>query len=80
MAKLSARRCETEKPATTLKDKLLGDGDGLFLRITPRGYQDVDYRLRMQVDPPKMQARAFSTPKVRPIKVSRHGCRMVACR
>jgi len=35
MGKLAARTCETAKPDKTGKDRLLGDGDGLFLRIRP---------------------------------------------
>jgi len=35
MAKLSARSCETAKPDPNSKDRPLGDGDGLFLRIRP---------------------------------------------
>jgi len=37
MAKLTARTCETAKPEGTGKDRLLGDGDGLFLRVRPNG-------------------------------------------
>jgi len=37
MAKLSARTCETAKPDPSRKDRLLGDGDGLFLRVRPHG-------------------------------------------
>ncbi len=36
MAKLSASTCETAKPDASGRDRLLGDGDGLFLRIRPR--------------------------------------------
>ena len=36
MGKLSAITCETAKPDTK-RDRLLGDGDGLFLRIRPHG-------------------------------------------
>lgn len=36
MAKLSAKECETAK-AVAGSDRLLGDGDGLFLRIRPNG-------------------------------------------
>lgn len=36
MAKLSAISCETAKPDKK-RDRLLGDGDGLFLRIRPHG-------------------------------------------
>ena len=34
--KLSATACETVK-ANPLRDRLLGDGDGLFLRVRPHG-------------------------------------------
>ena len=34
--KLSATTCETVKP-NPLRDRLLGDGDGLFLRVRPHG-------------------------------------------
>ncbi len=37
MGKLSAKTCETAKPNTSASDRLLGDGDGLFLRISPHG-------------------------------------------
>ena len=37
MAALCARTCETAKPDKTGRDRLLGDGDGLFLRIRPHG-------------------------------------------
>lgn len=48
MAKLSARRCETERPDKSGKDKLPGDGDGLLLRITPRGTKTwiIDYEFQ----------------------------------
>lgn len=36
MAKLSAKTCETAKPIAD-RDRLLGDGDGLFLRVRPNG-------------------------------------------
>lgn len=36
MAKLSATTCETTKPDPK-RDRLLGDGDGLFLRVRPNG-------------------------------------------
>ena len=36
MAKLSARTCEAAKPLPE-RDRLLGDRDGLFLRIRPSG-------------------------------------------
>ncbi len=36
MGKLSAVTCETAKPDPT-RDRLLGDGDGLFLRLRPHG-------------------------------------------
>jgi Arm DNA-binding domain len=35
--RLSARSCETAKPNASAKDRLLGDGDGLFLRVRPSG-------------------------------------------
>jgi len=34
--KLSATTCETVKP-NPLRDRLIGDGDGLFLRVRPHG-------------------------------------------
>jgi len=37
MSKLSARTCETAKASTSAMDRLLGDGDGLFLRVRPNG-------------------------------------------
>lgn len=37
MAKLAAKNCETAKPDKTGRDRLLGDGDGLFLRIRSHG-------------------------------------------
>ncbi len=37
MARLSARNCETAKPDKTGRDRLLGDGEGLFLRIRSHG-------------------------------------------
>jgi hypothetical protein len=37
MARLSARSCETARPDKSGQDRLLGDGDGLFLRIRPQG-------------------------------------------
>lgn len=37
MAKLTARTCETVKPEVTGKDRLLGDGDGLSLRVRHNG-------------------------------------------
>jgi integrase len=36
MAKLTAKACETAK-AMPVRDRLLGDGDGLFLRVRPNG-------------------------------------------
>ena len=36
MGKLAAVTCETAKPDTK-RDRLLGDGDGLFLRVRPHG-------------------------------------------
>jgi Arm DNA-binding domain len=36
MGKLTAISCETSKPKKD-RDKLIGDGDGLFLRIRPDG-------------------------------------------
>jgi hypothetical protein len=48
MAKLSARGCETAKPEGTGKDRFLGDGDGLFLRVRPNGTKTwiVEYEFR----------------------------------
>ena len=42
---LAAKTCETAKPDTTGRDRLLGDGDGLFLRIRPHGTKTwlIDY-------------------------------------
>jgi integrase len=37
MGKLTARTCESAKPNTNGRDRLLGDGDGLFLRIRSHG-------------------------------------------
>lgn len=37
MSRLSARACENVKPDQSGKDRLLGDGDGLFLRVRPQG-------------------------------------------
>jgi integrase len=37
MSKLSAKLCETAKTSAVSGDRLLGDGDGLFLRVRPRG-------------------------------------------
>lgn len=37
MGKLAATTCETAKPDNSGRDRLLGDGDGLFLRIRPHG-------------------------------------------
>jgi integrase len=37
MGKLAAKNCETAKPNKFKRDRLLGDGDGLFLRIRPHG-------------------------------------------
>lgn len=36
MAKLSAVTCESAKPDKS-RDRLLGDGDGLFLRVRSHG-------------------------------------------
>ena len=36
MGKLAATTCETARPDAT-RDRLLGDGDGLFLRVRPHG-------------------------------------------
>ncbi len=36
MGKLAAVTCETAKPDKK-RDRLLGDGDGLFLRVRPHG-------------------------------------------
>ncbi|MFM2005036.1 MAG: hypothetical protein RLZZ09_691, partial [Pseudomonadota bacterium] len=33
--RLSTQTCETVKPS--VRDRLLGDGDGLFLRVRPHG-------------------------------------------
>jgi hypothetical protein len=48
MTKLTARRCETAKPDGTAKDQILGDGDGLFLRVRPNGTKTwlVEYEFR----------------------------------
>ena len=37
MSKLSPRQCETAQPKVSGGDRLLGDGDGLFLRVRPQG-------------------------------------------
>ena len=37
MGKLSYKSCETAKPSTGTADQLLGDGDGLFLRVRSNG-------------------------------------------
>jgi integrase len=37
MAKLTARTCETVKPEGTGKDRVIGDGDGLSLRVRSNG-------------------------------------------
>jgi integrase len=37
MSKLSAKGCETAKPDPGGNDRMLGDGDGLFLRVRPQG-------------------------------------------
>jgi hypothetical protein len=37
MGMLTAKTCEKAKPDESGKDRLLGDGDGLFLRIRPNG-------------------------------------------
>jgi hypothetical protein len=37
MAKLTARVCETSKSENTGNDRLLSDGDGLYLRVRPNG-------------------------------------------
>jgi integrase len=37
MSQLSAKTCETAKGSASTMDRLLGDGDGLFLRIRPNG-------------------------------------------
>jgi len=58
MAKLSARRCETERPDKSGKDKLPGDGDGLLLRITPRGTKTwiIDYEFHSRHRKCKLEA------------------------
>ncbi len=47
MGKLAAVTCETSKP-NKARDRLLGDGDGLFLRIRPNGTKTwvVEYEFR----------------------------------
>ncbi|HKE41941.1 MAG TPA: integrase arm-type DNA-binding domain-containing protein [Casimicrobiaceae bacterium] len=47
MSKLTARACEGAKPHSD-RDRLLGDGDGLFLRIRPHGTKTwiVEYEFR----------------------------------
>ena len=37
MSKLSATACFNTKPDRTSRDRILGDGDGLFLRTRPKG-------------------------------------------
>jgi len=37
MGNLSAKSCESAKPSSNAGDRLLGDGDGLFLRVRPHG-------------------------------------------
>jgi hypothetical protein len=37
MSKLSAKACEAAKPDPSGKDRMLGDGDGLYLRVRPAG-------------------------------------------
>jgi hypothetical protein len=48
MSKLSARTCETTRPKASGGDRLLGDGDGLFLRVRPQGTKmwRVEYELQ----------------------------------
>lgn len=48
MPKLASVTCETTKPNPNGKDRLLGDGDGLFLRIRPQGTKTwvVEYEFR----------------------------------
>ena len=50
MAKLSAKTCEAAKPDAAGKDRLLGDGDGLFLRIRYNGTKTwlVEYEFQTQ--------------------------------
>ena len=45
MSKLSAAQCSNAKPDKGDRDRLLGDGDGLFLRIRPNGTKTwvIDY-------------------------------------
>ena len=47
MKKLSAISCEVAKPDAK-RDRLLGDGDGLFLRIRPNGTKTwmIEYELQ----------------------------------
>lgn len=49
MGKLSSVTCETVKPDAK-RDRLLGDGDGLFLRVRPHGTKTwiVEYELKGQ--------------------------------
>ena len=48
MSKLSAKTCENAKPSTSGRDRLLGDGNGLFLRVRPHGTKTwiVEYEFR----------------------------------
>ena len=49
MGKLAAVTCETAKP-NKARDRLLGDGDGLFLRIRPHGTKTwvIEYEFRVR--------------------------------
>lgn len=49
MGKLAAVTCENSKPSKT-RDRLLGDGDGLFLRIRPNGTKTwiVEYEFKRE--------------------------------
>jgi len=50
MSKLTAITCVTAKPSESGRDRLLGDGEGLFLRIRPNGTKTwlIDYEFKRQ--------------------------------
>ena len=45
MSRLSAAQCFNARPDSSGRDRVLGDGDGLFLRIRPHGTRTwlIDY-------------------------------------
>ena len=64
MGKLSAVTCETAK-RDPKRDRLLGDGDGLFLRVRPHGTKTwvIEYEFRVGVqNTPSASTRATGAP------------------